>query len=65
MTITLGFAVSLSCSVDLLSDGMVDLLTNVLVAVLTDMNFDVLVDLLAGVKTEVKFVMSTPLEGFS
>ena len=72
MECTLGFALSGLCSIDVLSDGAVDLSTNTLAGVwsvvltsgLPGMDFDVLVDVFAGVIT-VKFPMSAPLEGSS
>ena len=74
--ITLGFAVSVSYSVDVLCDGAVDLSMNTFVSVLTvvligglpGVDVDVLVDVNANVfagVTTVKFVMPAPLEGLS
>ena len=73
--ITLEFAVSVSCSVDVLSDGAVDLLMDVLAGLLiivviggvSEIDIDVLVDMningdtFAVVKTEVKFATPGPL----
>ena len=77
MTITLGFAVSLSCSVDVRSDRAVGVLMDALARVLTVIviggltviGVDVLVNananvLFAGV-VGAKFATPAPLEGFS
>ena len=73
VTIAVGFAVSASCSVDALSDGAVGLLmdalagglTVVVIGCLTGISFGDLVNVLAGMRTELKFVTPAPLEGFS
>ena len=75
--ITLEFAVSASCSVYVLSDGEVDLLKDAWAGVLTvvvigglagidvDLLVELNVNMLAGVTTEVKFVMPASLDRFS
>ena len=75
--ITLDFAVPASCSVYVLSNGAVDLLKDAWAGVLTvvvigglagigvDLLVELNVNMFAGVTTEVKFAMPTPLDGFS
>ena len=71
-TITLDFAVKVSCSVDVLSDGAVGLLRDLLDGVLSVVVFgglpDIGVDVLVGVNVSafarVEFVMLSPLERF-
>ena len=72
--ITLEFAVPASCSVcvgavDLLKDVWAGVLTVLVIGGLAGIDVDLLVELnvnmFAGVTTEVKFAMPTPLDGFS
>ena len=70
--ITLEFAVSVSCSVYVLSDGAFDLLMNALAGVLagviisglSGIDVDVLVEVNVNMFAGVKFVVSASLEGF-
>ena len=76
VVITLEFVKPVSRSVDELFDGAVDLLIDTFTGVLTVVVIcglsgivvgafmDANVNVFAGLMTEVKFIMSTPLEGF-